>query len=482
MVALPKYGEFDEGRRLAALHALRLLDSAPEEEFDALTALAAELLGCPNAMLTLVDRDRQWVKSGVDMSITETARDIAFCDYTIRGRALMVVPDTREDPRFRNNPLVRDRHLHFYAGMPIHAIGADGVAQPIGALCVTDHAPRTLTSAGERALRHLATLAEALIAARATALEAVRLAEESEGHAQAAARQKRLLLHAERIANIGSWRLDPGTGMLDWSENVYRIHDMPLGQLPEFHDALNFYPPHERQRVADTFARLIQDGEVIDFEADFITATGRSRRVRSRGEREIREGGSIAIIGVFQDVTERHQLEEALRRSADQDSLTGLLNRAAFDRILAAQLLAAQDGAPLLLALIDLDNFKTVNDTLGHLAGDEVLKTVAERFAEPWLLGSIAVRLGGDEFALIITDPALAGDPALLGQLQDQLHVSTSHAGFTIATAGSIGMTCYQPGDTVRDLVHRADTLLYAAKRRRVGERRRLERRSRVNA
>lgn len=478
MVALPPQAEFDEGRRLAALHALRLLDTAPEKEFDALTALAAELLDSPSAMLTLIDRDRQWVKSGTDAPFSETAREAAFCDHTIRQRSLMVVPDAHVDPRFRDNPLVRDHQLRFYAGLPIHATDADGVAQPIGALCVIDHAPRTLTPAGERALRHLATLAEALIAARGAALEALRVAEESDRNAQAATRRGRLLMHAERIANIGSWRLDLATQSIHWSDNVFRIHDLPVGTAPSLEEALGFFPPHERQRVRDEFTRLAEGVEMIDFEVDFVTATGRSRRVRSRGELERKNGRPRAVIGVFQDVTEHHELEEALRRSADHDPLTGLCNRAAFDRILDTNIAAARDGAPLLLALIDLDNFKTVNDTLGHLAGDEVLKAMAERLAEPWLGGSVAVRLGGDEFALIVTDPLLANDAALASRLQEHLHVSVEHDGLTIATAGSVGIAQYRQGDNSRDLVHRADTLLYAAKRRRVGERRRLDRRA----
>lgn len=479
---MPQQHEFVEARRLAALHALQLLDTAPEREFDALTALAAELLGCPTAMLTLIDSDRQWVKSGFNAPFDQSTRDAAFCDRTIRGEGVMVVPDVARDPRFAGNPLAAAHDIQFYAGLPIHADDADGTARPIGALCVVDNRPRSLTPAGEQALRHLARLAEALISARATALQALRLAEESERQAAQLRRQERLMLQAERMAMIGSWRYDLASATLTWSDNVYRIHDIPRGEQPPLDRALDFYPPEERDAVRAMLDRLIADGGTADVEADFITAKGRRRRVRSMAEREMRDGMPTAIIGVFQDITDQHEVEQSLRRSADRDALTGLANRAAFNRALEAAVDRARAGAPLLLAMIDLDNFKTVNDTFGHLAGDEVLQAMAARLTQPWLGNSIAARLGGDEFALIVTDPAVVRDPAFAARLQDQLHVSSTGDGLSIATSGSVGAIRYEAGEDMRDFVHRADTLLYATKRQRVGDRRRGERRQAARA
>ena len=96
---------YDEASRLAALHALALLDSEPEKEYDALVALAAELLGCPTALITLVDRKRLWIKASTTPGDRELDRDIAFCDHTIRSSSVMLVPDAEQDPRFCKNPL-----------------------------------------------------------------------------------------------------------------------------------------------------------------------------------------------------------------------------------------------------------------------------------------------------------------------------------------------------------------------------------------
>ena len=123
-----------------------------------------------------------------------------------------------------------------------------------------------------------------------------------------------------------------------------------------------------------------------------------------------------------------------------------------------------------------MDGFKAINDTLGHNAGDDVLRAVGRRLTAPWLMGSVAARLGGDEFALVIDQPVLARDPAALAARLEEALAQTveGDGGLTIATAGTVGVALLEPGMVaLRDFVHAADVVLYAAKRRRVGERRR---------
>lgn len=121
--------------------------------------------------------------------------------------------------------------------------------------------------------------------------------------------------------------------------------------MPSIEDALAFYPPERRPEIAQMLQRVASHGESFDFESDFFTADGRARRVRSIGEPQLVDGRPVAVIGVFQDITERHAREQSLRQSADTDALTGLPNRACLDKRLAETMTRqADDGGYLLIA------------------------------------------------------------------------------------------------------------------------------------
>lgn len=474
----------DETRRLAALHALALLDSGPEREFDALVALAAEMLNCPTAMLTLVDTDRLWIKASTTGGQQEIARDVGMCAHTIQGSDPMVIEDLTRDTRFESNPLVvPEDGLRFYAGAPIHAVDDIGERHAIGALCIIDTTPRSLSDAGRRALQHLATLAETTIAARTAAHQALKIATTADRQSAALARQDRIFRQAERMAAFGSWRVDFADDRVEWSDGVFHIYGLPMSEQPTMATAMDFYPPHARAAINTALAHTIETGTPLDIEVDFTTAQGEMRRVRVMGECEGEHDcdNPPALVGVFQDVTERHALEVTLRRTANTDSLTGIANRAAFDRALDAAMLRAHDqGTPLLLALVDLDGFKAINDTLGHTAGDDVLRGVGRVLEAPWLKGSFAARLGGDEFAVIVDDPGLATSMShVRRRLEEALRFPIAMGGLAMVSAGTVGIAMLDPDcHTIRDFVHRADTILYQAKRERVGERRRTDRKT----
>jgi diguanylate cyclase (GGDEF)-like protein len=475
----------DEARRVAALHALALLNDEPKREFDSLVALAAEMLDCPTAMLMLIDSDRHWIKAASAGVSANLSTDLGLCDYTIRSGDPLVIEDLARDPRFASNPLAtRPDGLRFYAGVPIHATegsadtGRDGAPQDraIGALCICDSAPRSLSPAGRRALIHLATVAETTIAARAAAHKAISIATTADRQAATLTRQDRIFRQAERMASFGSWRVALADDQLEWSDGVYRIHGLSIAERPSIERALEFYPPDARTQITNGLATTIETGVPFDIEVDFTKVDGTPRRVRVMGEREGGDESPVALVGVFQDVTERHALEVTLRRSADTDSLTGIANRAAFDRALDAAIVNAHAReTPLLLVLIDLDGFKAINDTLGHIAGDDVLRSVGRALQAPWLKGSFVARLGGDEFAILVEDPVLAATPERIStRLDDALHFPIALRGLAMVNAGTVGIAALDPDcRTARDFVHHADTILYRAKRARVGERRR---------
>jgi GAF domain-containing protein len=145
-----------EASRIAALNRYAILDTEPEQSFDDLVTLAAHICKTPMAMLSLVDEHRQWFKSKVGVQVCETPREVSICTYAIQQDDLFIVPDTRQDPRFRDNPLVvGEPRVRFYAGAPL--INEDGFA--LGTLCVVDREPRELDEDQKNALLSLRRLA-----------------------------------------------------------------------------------------------------------------------------------------------------------------------------------------------------------------------------------------------------------------------------------------------------------------------------------
>jgi signal transduction histidine kinase len=143
----------DEATRLQALRGLCLLDTPAEERFDRIVRTAARLFGVPIATVTLLDESRQWFKAQQGLDVPQTPRDISFCGHAILGRDALVVPDSLEDSRFHDNPLVvGSPHIRFYAGHPLRA--PDGCR--VGTLCVMDRSPRRFSEADRRVLEDLA--------------------------------------------------------------------------------------------------------------------------------------------------------------------------------------------------------------------------------------------------------------------------------------------------------------------------------------
>jgi GAF domain-containing protein len=143
----------NERKRLEVLWQYDVLDTVPEEVFDDLTELAARICEAPIALISLVDEKRQWFKSKVGLTVSETSRDLSFCAYAITQGELFIVPDATLDARFARNPLVTSEpKIRFYAGAPL--ITPDGHA--LGTLCVIDKVPRELRAQQKQALRILA--------------------------------------------------------------------------------------------------------------------------------------------------------------------------------------------------------------------------------------------------------------------------------------------------------------------------------------
>jgi GAF domain-containing protein len=157
---LPPSEPAEEAARLADLEACRILDTAPEAGFDDLVRVAAQLAGTPTALISLVDRERQWFKARLGLEATETPRDISFCGHVVAGDRTLVVPDALRDDRFADNPLVLSGpRIRFYAGAPVHS----AAGRVLGTLCVIDTRPRRPGSGRIQLLEALARQAASLL-------------------------------------------------------------------------------------------------------------------------------------------------------------------------------------------------------------------------------------------------------------------------------------------------------------------------------
>ena len=152
--------EFRERQRLELLACTRLLDTEENAAFDRITRLAADLFDMPIALVSLVDRRRQWFKSRIGIEVRETARSSSFCSHAIEQPGVMVIEDATADPRFADNPhVVGPPHVRFYAGAPLRLASGHS----LGSLCVLDHQPRTFSERDRERLADLAALVVAQI-------------------------------------------------------------------------------------------------------------------------------------------------------------------------------------------------------------------------------------------------------------------------------------------------------------------------------
>jgi diguanylate cyclase (GGDEF)-like protein/PAS domain S-box-containing protein len=440
--------------RLEAIRNLGLEANADRALFSRITVLASTMLGCPTALLSIVEDERQWFLGRTGFDCHETPRDTSFCAVCIAGEGPLLVSDARADLRFRNNPLVTGApFIRSYLGVPIRGEG-DVL---LGALCAISPEPHAFCSDQIAPLSVLAELAEQSIAlnVRTRALSS----------ANAALKQtSQIFRQAERAANVGSWRVDIATNQLFWSDQVYIINGVEPNSTPNVDEAIALYDPQDQAMVVAKMEQALDDGKTFTFETSIRRRDGERRRIRVVGERVDVDGRPDSVAGIIQDCTDEHLRNAALKRAAEHDRLTGLFNRASFDRKLAAAIRRA-DREAAMVALIDLDGFKDVNDTLGHLVGDRVLVAIAEHLHQRIRRGMFLARWGGDEFALLFP-PSMSLDDAtaflheLIGELDDVVALGRS--------ALAIGATCGlarmdQPGSG-EEIMRRADLALYRGK------------------
>lgn len=283
------------------------------------------------------------------------------------------------------------------------------------------------------------------------------------------ARRTATLTEAQRIAHLGNWEWDIASGVLHWSDEIYRIFGLVPQQFAATYEAfLNAVHPQDRALVEAQIRESLQENQPYRADHRIVWPDGTVRYVHEQGE-VVRnaDGRPIKMLGTVQDITERRAAEEQIQFLAYHDALTRLPNRLLIrDHFELAVATADRTHARVALLFLDLDGFKTINDSLGHDFGDATLKHVAGKLRESLRDTDTLSRQGGDEFLIVLpgvgdTDSISVIADKILGKVAEPF---TIH-GHALTLSASMGIAIY-PGDgnDFDTLLKKADTAMYHAK------------------
>lgn len=440
-----------EIERLECLIECDLLDTPDEERFDRVTRIARSLFNVPIAAVSLIDLNRQWFKSKQGLDVDETERSIAFCDYAIHETSIMVVPDAPKDPRFAENPLVTGAmNIRFYAGVPLMI--RDGLN--IGTLCILDRVPRIFSQEQCQQLTDLAQIVVNEITLHLACTEA-----------QSA---KDVLYDAVEALPDGFVLYDENDRLVICNERFREIY-------PQC--AANLVP-------GNTFEAIIRGGlekrqypDAIGREEDWFAERMLEHRNPTKSvEQRLRDGRWMrsmetktnhgGTVGFRVDITELKMREAQLTNLLTTDALTGALTRREIlQRGDDESKRASRYDRPLSLVYVDIDHFKSINDSYGHAAGDKALKRLTAIFRRMIRETDHFGRIGGEEFLLILPETDLNGATTIADRIRQLVETSVVKVGHhSIQITISIGVACRTDDSPFEEVMNLADRNLYKAK------------------
>ena len=309
----------DEENRAAALHALEVLDTPSEAEFDALIKVAALVCDVPIALISLIDKDRQWFKARLGLDTIETPRDISFCAHAILDEQIFEVPDALKDPRFANNPLVTDApSIRFYAGAPLTL----STGERIGTLCVIDRQPQQLNAKQREVLKCLAQSVAAMLERRMQAHRAATLQLELNGK-ELALRDSETRYQAVVEAMISGFVLQNAEGaIVSCNQSAQTMLGLSYEQLVGrrsidsswhcVHEDMtpwpgDSHPPMVALRTGKPVLDAVMGVYKPDGQISWIT-------INSKPMLEADSGRTYLVVSSFADITARKQVEDELRQ------------------------------------------------------------------------------------------------------------------------------------------------------------------------
>ncbi|WP_181408162.1 sensor domain-containing phosphodiesterase [Pararhizobium mangrovi] len=427
----------DETLRIQTLRSFASLSARHDEIVQKSVDLVARQFGAPIAIVTLFENDTQCFASS-SLFDDETVESVfGLCSRAVLDRQVLFVEDACNDARFCEDPCVTgEPAIRFYAGAPL--IGANDVE--VGALSIVDTKPRfDLSETSREILGEMASLVMLRI-------EDQRLESMKRGAMELASATPDGVI----VTNV--------TGGIDfWNPAAERIFERKRGEA----QGQNF-----AEFIVDGSASLLEDciversGDSMECEARL--PNGQARPIEVSATRW-EHSGNVFTGFIVRDASQRKAAAERIWHMAHHDALTGLANRTFFNTRVQNHIEHGGSGAVL---YVDMDDFKVINDTLGHHAGDELLRAFAERLSLGLPPETLLARLGGDEFAILVDRTTPDAARALATTLLDLAGRPFEIDGKTLSMSVSAGIAMTpEHGETSAQILHCADIALYEAKR-----------------
>ena len=449
--------------RLRSLDAYQAGAGDAQAELGRLVRLAAHACAVPMAALSFVGRDGERCVCAAGLDPARLAQHASWGGQVVAGRRELVIPDAQAAGE--------GAHVaRFYAGVPIET--PDGFV--LGALAVMDSVPRRLAPEQIEALRTLAVQVMAQLALQRQRREAGAAGVDG---ASAPANDLRFRQLADAMPYI-VWSANPD-GLIDYANKTVVDYGGLSGIERIAEQWIELLHPDDVDHTMTAWARSVNTGEVFSCEYRLLRAADRHYRWHLAKGMAIRDGHGAIVkwYGTTMDIHDMKLAHEEIGRLAFYDTLTGLPNRQLLvDRLGHAVATHARRGRIGAVMLIDLDNFKTINDTIGHDKGDLLLDLVAQRLVASVSDRDTVARLGGDEFVIVLEDLGFSEETAaghasvVARRVLDGLKGSFNLAGYERHITPSIGMTLFggaahgSTGLHITELLKRADLAMYQAK------------------
>lgn len=465
--------------RLRALRRTNLLDTPPEESFDRITRLAAKLIGAPATFIALVDQNRDFYKSaygvGEPLASERQIEGRTFCHYAILSTDALVLNDVTQIPHFREVPTVQSLGVRAYVGIPL----VTGDNSIIGSFCAIDYRPRTWSQMEVDILRDLAHSAMREIDLRLAAQEMRSVNADLLEQAEMAAILNAEMRAAQRVSGaimdsapycVISMDTNGVIRMFNKAAErmlQYRADEM-VGKTPDqLHDSdeiiLHAHTVSEEVGYwvpagVRTLLAKAQAGLQDDREWTYIRKDGSRFPVRlvvTSIQQEGPNGGIIGYLGIAYDISEANRATEYSQHIASHDTLTGLPNRSLLtDRLTMTIAQHQRSKCGFSVAMIDVDHFKRLNDTMGRDVGDKLLKAVSVCLTSCLRATDTVARVGGDEFVVLLPGNNAQGVRVIAERIADALEAPMTVMMKTVQTSVSMGFSSYPDhGQSEKDLL-----------------------------